>query len=217
VKIKIAFCVLALAATPIAWSKGSAEDGALKSLVCTACHGPNGNSVNPEWPVLAGQNAAYIKRQLHLLHDGKRVGKPGDASAALMPPLAMTLADQDMEDVAAYFSAQSPTPRDPPAESSDAGQKLYRYGDRARGIPACSACHGPYGRGNPVSGYPALRDQQPLYLTKQLSAFAGGVRYTKDEKGNPAGGDNAVIMGTIAGRLTESDMRNLAAYIQGIR
>jgi cytochrome c553 len=216
VKTTLAFCLLALVAAPASWSKGSAADGALKTLVCTACHGPNGNSANPEWPVLAGQNAAYIERQLHLLHDGKRVGKVGDAAAALMPPMALMLADQDIEDVAAFFASQVPTPREGEATTATAGRNLYRYGDRARGVPACAACHGPAGHGNPVSGYPALRLQQPLYLTKQLSAFSSGARYTKNEKGASNGGDNATIMQTIASRLTEADMRDLAAYIQGI-
>ena len=221
-KTRLSYCVLALLALPAfwssaAWSKGSANDGATKAATCLACHGANGNSTNAEWPSLAGQNAAYIERQLHLLHDGKRVGKTGDAAAGMMPPMASTLSDQDIEDVAAYYAMQVPTGLEADPSFWEAGQKLYRSGDRERGIPACAACHGPVGRGNPTAGYPALRGQQSMYVIKQLGAYSSDARYTKNAKGATEGGDNAAIMNTIAKRLTEEDMRNLASYIQGMR
>jgi cytochrome c553 len=128
----------------------------------------------------------------------------------------MTLSDQDIEDVAAYFSAQVPTGQPAEPGTFDAGQKLFRFGDRARGIPACSSCHGPAGHGNPAAGYPALRGQQPTYLVKQLSAYNGNVRYTRNEKGASDGGDPAAIMIAIASRLSEADMNNLAAYVKGL-
>ena len=215
--IRLACCALVLMAAPISWSKGSAEDGATKAAVCLACHGPNGNSTNGEWPNLAGQNAAYVERQLHLQHDGRRTGKVGDAAAAMMPAMAVTLSDQDIEDVAAYYAQQTPTGLEADPSYWQAGQKLYRSGDRTRGIPACAACHGPVGRGNPAAGYPALRGQQSIYVVKQLSAYSTDVRYSKNEKGASYGGDYATIMHTIAARLTDEDMRNLASYIQGMR
>jgi len=204
-------------AAPACWPKGSAADGATKAATCLACHGPNGNSVNGEWPSLAGQNAAYVERQLHLLHDGKRVGKPGDAAAGLMPPMAATLSDQDIEDVAAYYAGQTPTGLEADPSYWEAGQRLYRFGDRSRAIPACAACHGPVGGGNPSAGYPALRGQQSVYVIKQLGFYGADLRYTKNAKGGSDGGDNATIMHTIAMRLTEIDIRNLASYIQGMR
>ncbi len=221
-KTRLALSVLALlvvpaAYSPVAWSKGSATDGAAKAATCLACHGPNGNSTNAEWPSLAGQNAAYIEHQLHLLHDGRRVGKAGDAAAGMMPSMAATLSDQDIEDVAAFYSTQTPTGLEADPSYWEAGAKLYRGGNRERGIPACSACHGPVGGGNPASGYPALRGQQSLYVIKQLGAYSADARYTKNAKGASDGGDNAAIMHTIAARLTDTDMRNLASYIQGMR
>ena len=80
--IRLACCALALWVAPISWSHGSVEGGAALAGTCLACHGVNGNSTNPEWPNLAGQNAAYIEHQLHLLHDGRRTGKVGDANVA---------------------------------------------------------------------------------------------------------------------------------------
>jgi cytochrome c553 len=215
--IRLSCCALALLAAQTSWSLGSAEAGAAKAATCLACHGPNGNSSNPEFPSLAGQNAAYIERQLHLLHDGGRTGKSGDVDAAMMPAMASTLGDQDIEDVAAYYSQQAPTGLEADPSYWQSGQRLYRSGDRARGIPACAACHGPLGHGNPAAGYPALRAQQSVYLIKQLSAYSADVRYSKNEKGASRGGDTAVIMHTIAERLTDADMRDLASYIQGMR
>lgn len=215
--IRLGCCALLLLAAPMCWSKGSAEAGAAIAGTCLACHGPNGNSVNGEWPRLAGQNAAYIERQLHLLHDGKRTGKPGDASAAMMAPMAATLSDQNIEDVAAYYSQQTPTGLEADPSYWEAGQKLYQSGDGARGIPACAACHGPLGRGNPVAGFPALRAQQSVYLVKQLNAYSADARYAKNEKGASEGGDYSAIMHTIAARLSDADTRDLASYIQGLR
>jgi cbb3-type cytochrome c oxidase subunit III len=215
--IRLACCALALWVAPLSWSQGSVQGGATLAATCTACHGVNGNSTNPEWPNLAGQNAAYIQHQLHLFHDGRRTGKVGDASAAMMPAMATTLTDQNIEDVAAYYSQQTPVGLEADPSYWQAGQKIYRSGDRERGIPACAACHGPSGRGNPAAGYPALRAQHSVYVVKQLSNYSADLRYSKNEHGVSNGGDNAAIMHTIASRLSDEDMRNLASYIQGMR
>jgi cytochrome c553 len=198
-------------------AKGSAEDGAAKAATCLACHGANGNSVNAEWPSLAGQNAAYIIKQLKMYHGGMRTGDPKNANSALMPPMAAPLSDQDMEDIAAYYSVQTPTGNEADPALWEAGAKLYRGGDRARNIPACAACHGPLGSGNPAAGYPALRAQHVNYTTRQLNDFRAQQRYTKNDKGASNGGDNAAIMQTIATRLSPDDIRALAAYLQGMR
>ncbi len=215
--IRLACCVFALCVAPVCWSLGSVEGGAALSATCMACHGANGNSSNPEWPNLAGQNSAYIEHQLHLFHDGRRTGKMGDAGASMMPAMATTLTNQNIEDVAAYYSQQTPAGLEADPSYWQAGQKIYRHGDRARGIPACAACHGPSGRGNPAAGYPALRAQHAVYVVKQLNAYSGDVRYAKNEHGASFGGDNATIMHTIAARLSDEDMRNVASYIQGMR
>ena len=217
VTTRFVWLALAVVAAPVAWCKGSIEDGATKSAVCTACHGPMGNSTNPQWPNLAGQNAAYIVGQLKLFHANERVGKAGDANPAMMMPMALTLSDQDMEDVAAYFAAQVPTCGEADPSYWQSGQTIYTRGDRTRGIPACAACHGPVGAGNPDAGYPALRGQSSVYVLRQLGNYASDARYTKNAKGASNGGDNAAIMHTVAGRLSDEDMRNLASYIQGLR
>jgi cytochrome c553 len=204
--------MLAICTTPIAMAAGSAEAGAAKAAACLACHGPNGNSANPQWPNLAGQNAAYIEGQLKHFHDKTRI----DASG-VMPPMAAGLSDQDIEDLAAYFSLQTPVGLEADPSYWQAGAKLYRGGDPKRDIPACMACHGPVGAGNPAAGFPMLRAQHAVYTVQQLGDYAADKRYTRGDKGDSNGGPNAEIMHTIAGRLTPEDIRNVASYIQGMR
>jgi len=198
--------------SPMAMAAGSAEAGATKASTCVACHGANGNSTNEQWPSLAGQNAAYIKLQLKAFHDKTRLD-----SLNMMPAMAAALSDQDMDDLAAYFALQTPSGLEADPSYWKAGQQLYRGGDRNRNIPACMACHGPVGRGNPGAGYPALRAQHAVYTVKQLTDYATDKRYTSNDKGDSSGGSNSEIMHTIASTLTPEDMRNLASYVQGMR
>ncbi|MET0282677.1 MAG: cytochrome c4 [Steroidobacteraceae bacterium] len=190
--------------------KGDAAAGATKAATCTACHGLNGNSANPEWPVIAGQNAAYVRDQVIRIRDNKR-------PVPLMQPMVQNLTDQDIADLAAFFSAQTPTGNEADPSYWKAGQQLYRNGDAARGIPACTACHGPIGRGVPAAAYPALQAQHSVYTVKQLNDYATESRYSKDAGGKPQSGPNAPIMYTIAARLTPEERRDVASYIQGIR
>lgn len=208
----------AVAASPLAFglfasaavqAAGNAEAGAAKAAPCLACHGVNGNSTNPEWPSLAGQNAAYIVEQLKMFRDGKRVN-------VLMSPMATILTDEDIADIGAYYAAQTPTGLEADPSFWRAGEALYRSGDRARNIPSCQACHGPVGRGNPAAGYPALRAQHSVYTVKQLNDYASEARYT-DASGAKQTSRNGHIMVAIAQRLTAEDIRNLASYIQGMR
>jgi cytochrome c553 len=179
---------------------GNAQSGAAKAVVCQACHGANGNSVNPEWPSLAGIGADYIVEQLQNFKDGKR-------NNAIMMPLAAPLSAQDMADLAAYFDAQVNTGLEADPSYWQAGEKLYRGGDKLRGIPACMACHGPTGAGNEPAKFPALRGEHSVYIAKQLNAYAAGSRPP-----GPGG-----IMPVIAKRLSADDIRNVSSYVQGLR
>jgi cytochrome c553 len=207
----IVLTVLMLTGSVAALAKdGDAAAGATKAATCTACHGLNGNSVNPEWPVLAGQNASYLSDQITRFRDGKRTN-------VLMQPMVAALTNDDIADLAAYYSQQTPTGNEADPSYWKAGEKLFRGGDAKRGIPACLACHGPVGRGNPAAGYPALHTQHAVYTMKQLNDYATEVRYSKDAKGHSEGGPNTVMMNTIASRLSAEDRRDLASYIQGMR
>jgi cytochrome c553 len=204
--------LVAVMLAPLAHAAGSAEAGATKAATCVACHGASGNSTNPAWPSLAGQNAAYVKAQLKYWHDKTRVDPSG-----IMPSQAANLSAQDMDDLAAYFALQVPTGGEADPTYWQAGEKLYRGGDPSRNIPACMACHGPVARGVPASGYPELRGQHSVYVLAQLQQYAADTRYSRDDKGVATGGLYDQIMHTIASRLSQEDMRNLASYVQGVR
>jgi cytochrome c553 len=210
--LTIATLTLGLAAIAPAYAAemGDAAAGATKAATCTACHGLNGNSANPEWPVLAGQNAHYARDQIARIRDGRRPN-------VLMQPMVKDLTEQDIADLAAFYATQTPSGNEADPSYWKAGQKLYRGGDAARGIPACAACHGPVGRGNPAAGYPALQAQFAVYTVKQLDGYATDTRYAKDANGKSQASTNAHVMNVIAARLTAEERRNLASYIQGMR
>jgi len=196
------------AAAELPFIKGKVEAGATKSAVCSACHGPNGNSVAPDWPRLAGQSAIYIAGQLRLFRSGVR-------NNPVMMPLASGLSDQDIDDLAVYYEAQTPAGLEADPSYWKAGEALYLSGDTAHEIPGCVACHGPVGRGNLAAGYPALRAQQSVYVVKQLNDYANGTRYTGP---NPAAASrNSVMMFTIAKQLSPEQIRDVASYVQGMR
>ncbi len=200
------FGVVSMAHAADAPLVGDAAAGAAKSATCGACHGATGNSSNPEWPTLAGQHHEYIAEQLTLLKSGARI-------APIMSPMAATLTPQDMADLGAYFEKQTLTGLEADPKLVDAGQKLYRGGDAARGIPACLACHGPNGRGNGPARWPQVRSQQPTYVTAQLKAYAARTRYATGATLPPG----AEMMSDVAKRLGEDDVKALTAYLQGLR
>ena len=182
--------------------EGSAEDGQAKALTCTACHGPEGNSVSAMWPNLAGQNAPYLLAQLKAFKDGSRTDP-------LMTSQAMFLADQDMADLAVYFESQERAVQAvKDASLIDRGEALYRGGNVDKGVAACLACHGPSGDGNPAAKYPALKGQHADYTAKQLRDYAAGTR-TTDGKTS--------IMRDIAARLSADDIAALSSYVQGLK
>ena len=193
--------------TPFA--DGTVEAGATKAGTCSACHGPNGNSTNAQWPKIAGQNAVYTAEQLQLFKAGVRVNPD-------MQKMAGTLSDRDIDSVAVYFQAQTPVGGEANAAVVQAGENLYRFGDPAREIPSCTSCHGPVGRGNTLADYPALRAQFAEYVSKELNDFASGARYSGAKPGAPTS-RNGEIMATIAKRLNGDDVKELAAYVQGMR
>jgi cbb3-type cytochrome c oxidase subunit III len=205
----LAALVLAAQAGADSLVSGSAEAGKARSAVCSACHGQDGNSVNPLWPNLAGQHATYIVAQLKTFREGGN--EPDDArrSDPLMSPQAMQLSDDDIANLAVYFESL-PAPAMPVADAStvDKGAALYRGGDADRGVPACFACHGPTGRGNPAAGYPSLKGQHATYTARQLRAYASGSRQSDGK---------TRIMRDIASRLSEDEIVALASYVQGLR
>lgn len=176
-----------------------AQDAKTKAAVCTACHGPDGNSVNPDWPKLAGQHSQYIVTQLQAFKAGQRKN-------ANMNAMAAPLSDQDMVEIAAYFSAQAVKVGSVDAAAAAPGAALYRGGKPAAGVPSCLGCHGPNGAGNPTAQYPALRGQHAKYTITQLKAYKSGERNW----------GKASMMNAIAARLSDTEMEQLATYIEGL-
>lgn len=184
-----------------ATAQGSVEAGRAKAATCAACHGVDGNSVSPEWPALAGQHPAYIVRQLKAFKNGER-------QDVTMQPFAMMLSDQDMLDVAAYFSTQTPTPKGADPDLVMLGQQIYRGGVPERGIAACIGCHGPTGQGNPLASYPRISHQHAAYVTKTLRQYAAGERRSD--------ADLNQMMRNVASMLLEDEIRAVASYVQGL-
>ena len=178
---------------------GDATAGASKATVCMACHGPGGNSVSGQFPKLAGQNASYIAEQLQNFKAGKRQNP-------IMQPQAQKLSDQDIQDLAAYFSSQAVTTGEAQAGEVKQGESLYRNGNVASNVPACEACHSPDGAGNAAMKVPALAGQHAEYVVAQLQNYANGSRTTDPNK----------MMETIASRLTPAEMQAVASYIEGL-
>jgi cytochrome c553 len=202
----LVYCSAAFAADPVT---GDATAGVTKAAVCGACHGATGNSSNPMWPSLAGQHQGYVAEQLALLKSGTRL-------APVMQPMAATLSPQDMADLGAYFEKQTLVGLEADPSLWRAGEKLYRGGDSKRSIPACIGCHGPNGRGNGPANWPQIRAQQAVYVVGQLKNYAARTRYAS-VAGQPPPPANADIMSDVAGRLADSDINALAAYVQGLR
>ena len=172
----------------------------IATSVCIACHGVDGNSPLPANPNLAGQHPEYLYKQLLNFKSGERKN-------AVMSGMVATLSQDDMRNLAAYYSSQKPrqgAAKDPKLVT--AGQKLYRGGDAGSGVPACAGCHSPDGTGIPAQ-YPRLKGQGVDYTLAQLKAFRAG------ERAN----DSAMMMRTIAARMTDQQMDAVAEYVSGLK
>ena len=176
------------------------EAGKTKSAVCAACHGADGNSTNAAWPSLAGQHASYLYKQLQDFKAGRRVN-------ASMTGMVALLNEQDMKNLAAYYESQQPKPVAFDAELIETGESIYRGGITETKVAACMGCHLPSGNGNGPAGWPSLTSQHPEYIVAQLQAFKEGVR------ANDAGR----MMRNVSARMSDLEMKSVAAYIAGIR
>ena len=171
-----------------------------KAMVCTACHGQNGKSSNPQWPNLAGQHPKYFIKQLKDMKDSTLRNVP------TMSALVATLSEQDMDDLATYYAKMPLAQGSTPKEFLQRGEQLYRGGDFAKRITACIACHGPKGTGNAQAGFPIVSGQNADYTVLQLLAF-------KDSKRN---NDLNHIMQDISSRMSHEDMEAVSHYIEGL-
>ena len=194
--------VAAVANAPAAAVKpGDATAGQAKSATCAACHGMEGNPASSQYPKLAGQHEDYITRQVEMFKSRKR-------DSAVMMGFVMSLSAQDMHDIGAYFASKASLPGVADAKLVQRGEAIYRGGDKNTNAPACMACHGPDGRGNPGAGYPQLAGQYADYVTLKLKEWHDGKTWGDD--------DRAKIMPAIAKGLGDADIAALASYIEGL-
>lgn len=185
------------AAQPI---KGDAAAGQAKTAVCGACHNPDGNSLAPNFPKLAGQGERYLEKQLHDIKSGKR-------TVLEMTGMLEGLNDQDMADIAAYFASQKGSVGAADPTLVERGRALFNGGDLDKGMPACTGCHSPDGAGLALAGFPHLSGQHAQYVSKQLTDF---------REGNRTNDGDAMTMRSIAGKLSNKDIEALSSYIQGL-
>jgi cytochrome c553 len=168
--------------------------------LCIACHGMDGNSPLPANPNLSGQHAGYITKQLMQFKNGER-------DNAVMKGMVANLTEQDMINLGSYFEQQKQNLLFAKSNGENSlGEKIYRAGVATKGLPACASCHGPAGHGIPDL-YPRLNSQHAAYTISQLNAFRLETRMN----------DNAMMMRTIAQKLTDKEMNAVADYIQGLR
>jgi cytochrome c553 len=181
---------------------GDADAGQGKAAICAACHGIDGNSAVPNWPKLGGQHSAYLERQVSLVKSGNR-------QVPEMMGIVAALTDEDIADIAAYYSSQPVAAGLADETLLAAGEQIYRAGIAAKDVPACMSCHGPAGRGNPLSGYPSLAGQHAVYSEKMLKGFRAGTTWGEDDT-------NSIAMTQVANRLTDNEIKAVSSYIQGL-
>ena len=190
----------------LAAQKGDAERGKLIAAgTCAACHGADGNSQISANPKLAGQHPEYLYKQMKNFMSVD--GKPAERVNAVMAGMMSPLNDGQMRDVAAWFAAQKQIgDKAKNSETIARGQKLYRAGDVAKGLPACAGCHGPAGAGMPAQ-YPRIGGQFAEYTEAQMKAFRDGARAN----------DANTMMRTVALKMTDAEIKAVADYIAGLR
>lgn len=198
-KCKIIGACLALAAyAGCAHAQGDAAAGKQKAEACAGCHGEDGNASVPIFPKLAGQHASYLTKQLSDYRAQKRI-------EPTMNAMAESLTDADIADLSAYFSQFKIKVEE--TQPNALGEKVYRAGNSDTGVPACAACHGPAGAGNPAAVVPALGGQYSAYIGKTLHDTKAGERHN----------DPNEAMRMIASRMSPEEINAVADYVSGLK
>ncbi len=182
-----------------ALAQGDAEAGAAKAAVCAGCHGADGKGLQPTYPNIGGQHASYIAKQLTNYREKDRVNQ-------LMYPIAMGLSDDDILNLAAYYSEKPNIEGVAEEKDLELGENIYRGGITSAGVPSCTGCHGPAGKGNLAAVYPVLGGQNKEYTVAQLKYFRSGERNNDPNR----------MMRGLAHRLTDKEIGAVANYIAGL-
>ena len=192
--------LLTLGISGLAHAAGNAAAGQDKIAMCSACHNADGNSMIPNFPKLAGQGQRYLLKQMHDIKSGER-------PVVEMTGMLDSMSEQDLADIAAWYSSQksSTGAADPVLVAK--GRALFQGGKIADGMPACIGCHSPNGSGIDSAVYPKINGQHAAYTAKQLTDFREGDRSNDGE---------AMIMRTIAAKLSNKDIKAISSYIEGL-
>ena len=182
-----------------AYAAGDAASGQGKVAVCSGCHGADGNSMIPSFPKLAGQGEVYLVNQLKDIRDGAR-------NVPQMMGILTGRTDQDLADMAAFYSTQKVTVGATNPDLLDLGSQIYRAGIAEKGVAACTACHSPTGAGNAQAGFPAVGGQHADYLISQLKAYRTETRTNGQAK----------LMQQVAALLSDKEIEAVASYMQGL-
>ena len=198
VVITTAFALPAIAAGAVAPAKADLAKGQEKAAACMACHTADGTRGLPANPILQGQHAEYLVKQLTEFKAGKRAN-------AIMSGMAAPLTHEDMVNIAAFYNSKpAVTGAARNKDTVSLGEKIYRGGIAAKQVPACAGCHAPSGAGMPAQ-YPRLGGQHADYTEAQLVGFRSGARA------------NSAQMTTIAARMSDKEIKAVSDYIAGLR
>ena len=198
VSLVIALLISAMAPA-LVFAQGDAAAGKAKSALCGSCHGVDGNSALAMNPKLAGQGAGYLYKQLVEFKSGARQN-------ATMAAMVMSLSDQDMLDLSAYYASQQVTIGGADPALIELGESIYRGGNKELGVAACTSCHSTDGTGNAPAKFPAVGGQHAEYTVAQLKAFRSGTRNN----------DSGSMMRSTVERLTDKEIEALASYLEGL-
>lgn len=200
-KILVKTLLVLLATVSVAHAAGDAAAGKDKVMMCSACHGADGNSMVGTFPKLAGQGEKYLLKQLKDVQGGAR-------QIVAMTGMLDNMTEQDLADIAAYYAAQTQSPGVAKDELLDMGERIFRAGNSETGVAACSGCHSPRGLGNAPGGFPRLAGQHADYLASTLKAYQTETRMND--------GDSKIMRG-VAARLSDKEIKAVANYIAGLR
>ncbi|USD37449.1 MULTISPECIES: cytochrome c [Ferrimonas] len=207
-KLALTLSVLAVFSGTVQAQGDATKGQQVASTTCIACHGMDGNSLISLYPKVAGQHQGYLVKQLQELKQAAMTGGKEGRHDPIMSGMAMTLTEEQMADVAAFYASQTSTAGvSIDAQTASAGKKLYMAGDASRQITACAACHGPNGEGMNLAGYPSLAGQHPDYIKAQLEKFRSGVRHN----------DLNGMMSGVAKNLKDEDIALLSQYVSSLK
>ncbi|HSG88250.1 MAG TPA: c-type cytochrome [Pseudomonadales bacterium] len=191
---------LASDAPPAASMAGDPAAGASKAIVCSACHGQEGQAILPAYPNLGGQHYSYLLDQMKKFRSGERY-------AVLMAGQVDNLGDEDLADIAAYYAAKPKVVGEADG-ALELGARIYQAGLDDKGVPACIACHSPRGLGNGPAKFPMLSGQHSEYVALQLKAYRDGERKTDESVGQ--------MMRGVAANLNDREIEAVSAYVRGL-